>query len=73
MTYGKDRVYKKLEVIGVSQTSIEGAIQAALSKAHKTLSKLSWFEVGEIHGHIGEDGLVSEYQVVLKVALELKD
>ena len=72
MTYGKDRVYKKLEVIGVSQSGIEGAIQAALSKASISLEKLSWFEVGEIHGHIGEDGKVREYQVVLKVAFELK-
>lgn len=72
MTYGKDRVYKKLEVIGVSQTGIEGAVQAALNKASSSLEKLSWFEVGEIHGHIGEDGKVSEYQVVLKVAFEVK-
>lgn len=73
MTYGKERVYKKVEVIGVSKTGIEDAIQAAVAKAHKSLAKLSWFEVGEIHGHIGKDGQVSEYQVVIKVAFELKD
>jgi hypothetical protein len=72
MTYGKNRTYKKIEVIGVSGQSIEAAIQAAVSKAHDSLEKLSWFEVEEVHGHIGEDGKVTEYQVRLKVAFELK-
>jgi flavin-binding protein dodecin len=71
--YGQDRIYKKVEVIGVSKNGIEAAIQAAVSKAHKTLDKLSWFEVGDIRGHVGEDGAVKEYQVVLKVAFELKE
>lgn len=72
MTYGKNRTYKKIEVIGVASGSIEDAIEAALSKAHQTLDKLSWFEVEEVHGHIGPDGKVAEYQVILKVAMELK-
>ena len=71
--YGEDRIYKKVEVIGVSRNGIEGAIQAAISKAHKTLDKLSWFGVGDIRGHVGDDGTVKEYQVVLKVAFQLKD
>jgi len=71
--YGQDRIYKKVEVIGVSKDGMEAAIQAAVSKAHKTLDKLSWFEVGDIRGHVGEDGRVTEYQVVLKVAFQLKD
>lgn len=72
MTYGKERVYKKVEVIGVSPESIEGAIHSALHKAHHTLEKVSWFEVEEVRGHVADDGRVSEYQVVLKVAFELK-
>lgn len=72
MTYGKERIYKKVEVIGVAKGSIEEAIQAAVSKAHGSLERLSWFEVGDIRGHIGEDGRITEYQVVLKLAFELK-
>lgn len=72
MSYGEDRIYKKVEVIGVSKNGIEAAIQAAVGKAHKTLEKLSWFEVQDIRGHVGENGTVSEYQVVLKVAFQLK-
>ena len=71
--YGQDRIYKKVEVIGVSKNGIDAAIQAAVTKAHTSLDKLSWFEVGDIRGHVGEDGEIKEYQVVLKVAFELKE
>ncbi|RNC70685.1 MAG: dodecin domain-containing protein [Desulfuromonadales bacterium] len=73
MSYGDDRVYKKVEIIGVSKKGLEAAIQAAVTKAHKSLEKLSWFEVQEIRGHVGEDGTVTEYQVVLKVAFQIKE
>jgi flavin-binding protein dodecin len=71
MSYGEQRVYKKIEVIGVSTASVEGAIQAAVNRAHETLQKVSWFEVKEVRGHIGDDGKVSEYQVLLKIAFKL--
>lgn len=71
--YGKDRVYKKVEIIGVSPKSIEAAIETAINKAQSSLEKLSWFEVQNIRGHIGEDGKVTEYQVVIKVSFQLKD
>ena len=72
MTYGQGRTYKKVEVIGTSSGGIEAAIQEAVTKAQNSLDKLSWFEVQDVRGHIGDDGKVSEYQVVLKVAFELK-
>jgi len=30
-------------------------------------------KVGDIRGHVGEDGGITEYQVVLKVSFELKE
>jgi len=72
MTYGQNRVYKKIEVIGVSKVGIEQAIENALLKAHETLEKVSWFEVEEVRGHVTKEGKVGEYQVLLKVAFELK-
>lgn len=72
MTYTENRVYKKVEVIGVSTESIEGAVQTAVSRARDSLQKLSWFEVQEVRGHINEAGKVCEYQVVLKVAFEIE-
>jgi flavin-binding protein dodecin len=71
MSYGEDRVYKKIEVIGISTSGIENAIQAAVHRAHATLEKVSWFEVQEIRGHIDDEGKVSEYQVLLKIAFKL--
>jgi len=71
--YGQDRVYKKVEIIGVSRNGIEEAIKAAVGKAHKTLDKLSWFEVGDVRGHVGDDGEIKEWQVVLKVSFQLKE
>jgi flavin-binding protein dodecin len=72
MSYGQGRTYKKVEVIGVSSAGIEAAIQQAVTRAQQSLEKLSWFEVQEVRGHIGDDGKVNEYQVVIKVAFELK-
>ena len=72
MAYGQGRTYKKVEVIGVSSAGIEDAIKQAVSKAQQSLEKLSFFEVQEVRGHIGNDGKVNEYQVVIKVAFELK-
>jgi len=71
MMYDKDRVYKKIEVIGISTESVEAAIQKAVDRARNSLDSLSWFEVQDVRGHINEEGKVSEYQVVLKIAFEL--
>ncbi|NOQ50891.1 MAG: dodecin flavoprotein [Desulfuromonadaceae bacterium] len=72
MTYGQGRTYKKVEVIGTSSAGIEDAIQQAVTRAQQSLEKLSWFEVQEVRGHIGDDGKVNEYQAIIKVAFELK-
>lgn len=71
--YGSDRIYKKVELIGVSSKGIEAAIETAISRADTSLDQLSWFEVQNIRGHIGTDGGIDEYQVVIKVAFELKE
>ena len=71
MSYGESRIYKKVEVIGTSKQSVEAAIQSAVDRARSSLEKLSWFEVQEVRGHISDDGKVTEYQVVLKIAFEL--
>jgi len=67
-----DHVYKVLEIVGSSKTSIEDAIQGAVARAAKTLHGLDWFEVIETRGHIVE-GEVAHYQVVLKVGFRLDD
>ncbi|OGQ01680.1 MAG: dodecin flavoprotein [Deltaproteobacteria bacterium RBG_19FT_COMBO_58_16] len=65
-----EKVFKKVELVGVSKTSYEDAIKEAVERASKTLHGLSWFEVTEQHGRI-QDGKVVEFQAVLKVAFKL--
>lgn len=65
-------VYKNVELVGSSETSIEDAIHNAIGTAAKTLKHLEWFEVSETRGHI-VDGNVGHYQVVLKIGFRIGD
>jgi flavin-binding protein dodecin len=66
-----DHVYKIVELVGSSETSIEDAIQTAVRRANHTLRNLRWFEVIQTRGHI-EDGEVRHYQVVIKAGFTLE-
>jgi dodecin len=67
-----DHVYKKVELVGSSKTSVTEAIETAISRASKTMRNLDWFEVDQIRGHI-KDGEVEHYQVVVKVGFRIDD
>ena len=66
-----DIVYKVVEVVGTSETSISKAIEAAVAKAGESLRHLGWFEVVQIRGSV-DDGKVKRYQVTLKVGFSLE-
>ena len=63
-------VYKKVELVGSSRTTIEDAIENALVTASESLELMDWFEVTETRGHI-VDGKVGHYQVSLKVGFRI--
>ena len=65
-----DHVYKKLELVGASTTSIEDAVMNALTRAQKTIRNMRWFEVVDTRGQI-VDGKVNEWQVTVKVGFTL--
>lgn len=65
-------VYKKIELTGTSDTTIEDAIQNAIEKASRTVDMLRWFEVTETRGDI-EDGRVNHWQVTVKVGFRIED
>lgn len=67
-----DHVYKKIEIVGSSTTSIEDAIENAVARAGKTLENMGWFEVVETRGHL-KDGKIAHYQVTLKIGFTLND
>jgi flavin-binding protein dodecin len=67
-----NKVYKKIEITGASEVSLEDAIQGAVSKASKTIRNMRWFEVVETRGAL-EDGQVTQWQVTLKIGFGLDD
>jgi hypothetical protein len=65
-----DNVYKVIELVGSSATSIEDAVQHAVARAAETIREIRWFEVMSTRGHV-EDGRVAHYQVTLKIGFTL--
>jgi flavin-binding protein dodecin len=63
-------VFKKIELVGCSPTSISEAISSAIAAAAADHGNLGWFEVTEIRGNI-RDGRVSQYQVSLRVGCKI--
>lgn len=66
-----NHVYKKVEIIGSSETSIENAIENALAESAKSIENMQWFEVMETRGHI-VDGKVGHYQVSLNIGFRIE-
>jgi dodecin len=67
-----DHVYKTVELVGSSTSSMEDAIRLAITRAGRTLRNLRWFEVMETRGEIAE-GRVAHWQVTLKVGFTLDE
>ncbi|HUR69242.1 MAG TPA: dodecin [Candidatus Thermoplasmatota archaeon] len=59
-------VYKLIEVVGTSGTSIDDAIRGAIERASTSVDDLQWFEVKEIRGRIGQ-GNSLEFQVKVNI------
>jgi len=66
-----DHVYKIVEIVGSSATSIEDAIDTAVQRASTTLREVRWFEVVNTRGHV-ENGRVAHYQVTLRLGFTLE-
>jgi flavin-binding protein dodecin len=66
-----DHIYKKVELVGTSQKSIEQAVQNALTKASESIRNIRWFEVGEIRGHV-VGAKVDHWQVGVKLGFTLE-
>ena len=65
-----DHVYKVVEIVGSSSTSIEDAIQRAIARASQTIREIRWFEVVTTRGNV-EGGKVARYQVTLRIGFTL--
>jgi len=67
-----NHVYKMIDLVGSSSTSIEDAVQNAIAKAGKTVRNLHWFQIVETRGTIAGDK-VGQWQVTLKAGFTLDD
>ena len=67
-----DKTFKLVELVGVSDQSIQQAVRNAIKRASVSLKGLSWFEVTQVRGQIA-DGDVSQFQVTLKVGFRILD
>lgn len=65
------RVYKRIDLVGISRKGFEDAINNAISKASETLSDLSWFEVKELRGSIS-NSKIQEYQATVVISFEVR-
>lgn len=63
-------VYKVVDIVGSSTTSIDDAIEQAVERTSKTVNNVEWFQVDDIRGHV-TDGKVGHYQVAVKLGFRL--
>ncbi len=66
-----DHIYKKIELVGSSQTNLEDAIQGAVEKAKDTIRNMRWFEVKEIRGQI-DDQQIAYWQVTIQIGFRVE-
>ena len=66
------KVYKSVELVGVSESSFDDAVRVAVRRAGETMRSLQWLEVMEQRAFI-RDGDVGEFQVKVRVWFELEE
>jgi flavin-binding protein dodecin len=65
-----DKTYKIVEVVGVSEESIQQAVRNAIVKASQTLRNIDWFEVKDIRGSVIKGEPVFQVEVRIGFRLE---
>ena len=66
-----EHVYKIVELVGSSRTTIEDAVQNALTKAGESIRQIRWFQVTETRGYV-EEGRVAFWQVTIKLGFTVE-
>ena len=66
-----DKTYKIIEVVGVSDDSIQQAVRNAVAKARQTLRNIDWFEVKDIRGSVNKAGDPT-FQVEVRIGFRLE-
>ncbi|MBV5303112.1 MAG: dodecin family protein [Chlorobium sp.] len=65
-------IYKKIELVGSSPTSIEEAVKNAVAKAAESVRNIRWVEIMETRCHVEEQKVVY-WQVTVKIGFTLDE
>lgn len=65
-----NKIYKKVEVVGISEQSFSDAVQSAIVRASETIQNISWFEVQELRGAV-DGNKITQYQVTVKLGFRV--
>jgi flavin-binding protein dodecin len=65
-----EKTYKIIELVGVSDESVQQAIRNAVTRASQSLKGLDWFEMTGVRGLV-KDGKVNQFQVTVKVGFRI--
>jgi hypothetical protein len=65
-------IYKKLEIVGSSPTSIEEAVNNAVAKAAETIRNIRWVEIVETRCHV-EEQKIAYWQVTVKIGFTIDE
>ncbi len=65
-------IYKKIEIVGSSETSIEEAVKNAVAKAAESVRNIRWVEIVETRCHV-ENQKVAYWQVTVKIGFTLDE
>ena len=66
------KVFKSIEMVGVSSQSFDDAVRVAVRRAGETMRDLEWLEVVEERGYI-RGGEISEFQVKVKIWFKIEE
>jgi hypothetical protein len=65
-------VYKTIEVVGTSKTSMEDAVDNAIRKTAQTVDNLRWFHITDTRGYV-EAQKIAYWQVTVKIGFHVTD
>jgi dodecin len=66
-----NKTYKIIEVVGVSEDSVQQAVRNAITKARQTIRNIDWFEVKNIRGSVNKAGDPT-FQVEVRIGFRLE-
>ncbi len=66
-----NKTYKIIEVVGVSEDSVQQAVRNAIAKARQTIRNIDWFEVKSIRGSVNKAGDPT-FQVEVRIGFRLE-